>query len=492
MSKLIKVIADILLILFIVCAAAIFVPPLLGVTTAIATPEVTTNMAQGTVAYGKRVPLEELSSGDILIYNGDNYALLCEVESVDLDSDIVTVEIDGNTQRIQYHDTAAKSLFTVPFIGYMSIALQTMEGRIILGLIAALIVVLIIVGEVWGNKEKDDREYEQNEEEEDDEYFRGLARKSQNRPEPAESRSYTYDEAPRSDTKEIDPFAAADAGIGGFAAASTMVSQKTEDIERAIAEDHLRAERELAEESEHISEETVEEAAEEETKEQQKQREAAERKERKEAEKEAARREKAEREKAEYEAARREKAERKEAEKEAARREKAERKEAEKEAARREKAEREMREEAAAVMDYEPEPANDTAAVAAAAGAAAAGAAVAAAASSEAARKPIYEGEDFSDIDDSQMGAVESALETALDKVEETDNADHSAVAAMPQEESFAAAEAEESPDEIELAIPVRTLEEFIQEAYTNGEDPHIRKDPTTGITLVDFSESFK
>ena len=54
MSKVLKVIGNILLVLFIVVAAAQLVPPLVGVTTVVATPQVESNMQVGSVAYGWR------------------------------------------------------------------------------------------------------------------------------------------------------------------------------------------------------------------------------------------------------------------------------------------------------------------------------------------------------------------------------------------------------------------------------------------------------
>ena len=42
--------------------------------------------------------------------------------------------------------------------------------------------------------------------------------------------------------------------------------------------------------------------------------------------------------------------------------------------------------------------------------------------------------------------------------------------------------------EEIELAIPAKTLDELLQEAYANGEDPKVTKDAATGITFVDYS----
>ena len=43
--------------------------------------------------------------------------------------------------------------------------------------------------------------------------------------------------------------------------------------------------------------------------------------------------------------------------------------------------------------------------------------------------------------------------------------------------------------EEIELAIPVRSLEEIIQQAYSAGLDPLVTKDSVTGIDFVDFSD---
>ena len=42
---------------------------------------------------------------------------------------------------------------------------------------------------------------------------------------------------------------------------------------------------------------------------------------------------------------------------------------------------------------------------------------------------------------------------------------------------------------EIELAMPVYTTDEYLQKAYSEGLDPTIRHDDTTGTTLIDFSE---
>lgn len=43
---------------------------------------------------------------------------------------------------------------------------------------------------------------------------------------------------------------------------------------------------------------------------------------------------------------------------------------------------------------------------------------------------------------------------------------------------------------EIELAMPVRTADEILSKAYAEGLDPTVEEDKSTGITLVDYSDS--
>ena len=82
-----------------------------------------------------------------------------------------------------------------------------------------------------------------------------------------------------------------------------------------------------------------------------------------------------------------------------------------------------------------------------------------------------------------ELSGIGSALENALgtDRMNQTPQA-QAAVPPAPE------AAPEVKPEEIELAIPQRTLDELLQEAYANGEDPKVVKNPTTGITFVDYS----
>ena len=92
MAKLFKVIMNILIILFIASLVALFVPPLLGITTVISEPDTASNMQIGSVAYGTRVPLDEISKGDTIISNSDNETYLYTVEDIDASTGVLSVK----------------------------------------------------------------------------------------------------------------------------------------------------------------------------------------------------------------------------------------------------------------------------------------------------------------------------------------------------------------------------------------------------------------
>lgn len=87
----------------------------------------------------------------------------------------------------------------------------------------------------------------------------------------------------------------------------------------------------------------------------------------------------------------------------------------------------------------------------------------------------------------SDLSGMENALESVLstDKINQIEEAKTVKPAVEPEGVK------EEEPEEIELAVPVFTLDELLQEAYSKGEDPQVKKDEATGVTLVDYSSCF-
>ncbi len=179
MAKLFKVIMNILIIVFIASLVALFVPPLLGITTVVADSDSATNMQVGSVAYGSRVSLDDLAIGDTIISNSDNETYLYEVTAIDTSTGVLSVKSSdtSDVKNITLRRTASKKLFVIPFIGYIVIALQSTEGLIILGLGVVLLVILFIISEILCRKSQkiDDEE----DAEVDREYFRNLATSQQ-------------------------------------------------------------------------------------------------------------------------------------------------------------------------------------------------------------------------------------------------------------------------------------------------------------------------
>ena len=177
MSKVLKVFVNLILILFILVAAALFVPPLAGISTVVSGLDMVTNIQTGSVVYGRSTQVEDLSAGDEIVVTGDGSAYVYTIDEIDpaTETASVTASEGAEPTEITLRTTAQKVLITVPFIGYVSIATQTMEGRIVLGLAVALLIVLFIVAEVWSRKDSDEEDEE--DEKEDDEFYAGLAEK---------------------------------------------------------------------------------------------------------------------------------------------------------------------------------------------------------------------------------------------------------------------------------------------------------------------------
>lgn len=175
MSKVLKVFVNLILILFILVAAALFVPPLAGITTVVSEPETVTNIQIGSVVYGKSTPVGELAAGDKIVVTGDGTAFVYEISEINAETgETLAVASQGaEPVEITLRTAGQKVLITVPFIGYVSILAQTMEGRIVLGLAVALLIVLFIVAEVWNRKNRDEEE----EDPEEDEFYADLAEK---------------------------------------------------------------------------------------------------------------------------------------------------------------------------------------------------------------------------------------------------------------------------------------------------------------------------
>lgn len=170
MARFLKVIVNTILIVAIVVAGGLLIPPFAGVTTVIIDDiDMNTNLKEGSVTYAIDKSAAELQVGDkVLMYEGDAQNVYCisaiNGSTYTLDDQLST---DGGIQQMQLQGTANKVLFTVPFIGYVSMALRSTEGLIIVGLSVVFVIILFILAEIW-KKDEEDEELESEDEEENE------------------------------------------------------------------------------------------------------------------------------------------------------------------------------------------------------------------------------------------------------------------------------------------------------------------------------------
>ena len=177
MSKFLKFIVNLFLICAILVAAAIIVPPLVGVgTTIVDTQLMDTNLPMGSVTYSKDVYVTELKEGDRILDENDVSAYVYTVRAIDTSNGSVTVadtfDASAAEKEIQILNSESKVILTVPYIGYVVYAMHSIEGIIILALAVLLIIILFILSELWrrddDDEDEDEDDYDEDYEEEDE------------------------------------------------------------------------------------------------------------------------------------------------------------------------------------------------------------------------------------------------------------------------------------------------------------------------------------
>lgn len=161
MSRILKIIVNVILICAIGTAAALLIPSVLDVPMVVVDDvNMNTNLPTGSVTYAKEKDSSQVKTGDQLLISQDGSQMLYEVKSVSGESCTVedTISEDGGTQDITLPSKVNQVLFTVPFIGYASMALRSTEGLIIVGLAVVFVIILFILAEIWKKDEEDDDE----------------------------------------------------------------------------------------------------------------------------------------------------------------------------------------------------------------------------------------------------------------------------------------------------------------------------------------------
>lgn len=171
MSKVLKTIVNVILFCAIVVAAGLLIPPFAGITTVMVDDvDMQTNLPQGSVAYAVEKDRSELKQGDKVLISQEGRQYVYVVDSIDGSSVVLDDQLstDGGTTQQELGSTVQKVMLVVPVIGYVSMALRSTEGLIIVGLAVVFVSILFILAEVW-KKDDDEEEDEEDEDGQEDE-----------------------------------------------------------------------------------------------------------------------------------------------------------------------------------------------------------------------------------------------------------------------------------------------------------------------------------
>lgn len=170
MSKLLKVIVNTLLLLAILSAGALVIPPFVGITTLVSDGMGNTNISRGAVTYAKKTATSSVATGDKILVDDNSGKYIYTIQSLDTAAGTASVKnvISGDATEITVRATVSKVIVTIPVIGFLSMAAQSREGIMIIGLAILFLVILFILSEVWKRDEEEDEEEEEEDEDEDE------------------------------------------------------------------------------------------------------------------------------------------------------------------------------------------------------------------------------------------------------------------------------------------------------------------------------------
>ena len=145
------------------------IPPFAGITTLVSDGMGNTNISRGAVTYAKKTDTSSVATGDKILVDDNSGKYIYTIQSLDIAAGTASVKnvISGDTTEITVRATVSKVIITIPVIGFLSMAAQSREGIMIIGLAILFLVILFILSEVWKRDEEEDEEEE--EEDEDDE-----------------------------------------------------------------------------------------------------------------------------------------------------------------------------------------------------------------------------------------------------------------------------------------------------------------------------------
>lgn len=169
MSKFLKFIVHFVVICTVLCVAALVVPPFLGIETVVVdNAEKTTNLPLGSVTYAIPVNTNEVTLGTPILAQKGAKTYRYNIVTLDLENHTGTV-IDSSSEAPEaiavVKNKVPKVVITLPLLGYLLVATESIEGLIVLGLAVLFLIILYVMAELWKKDSKDKRDEQDNEEE---------------------------------------------------------------------------------------------------------------------------------------------------------------------------------------------------------------------------------------------------------------------------------------------------------------------------------------
>ena len=278
MSKLLKVIVNTLLLLAILSAGALVIPPFAGITTLVSDGMGNTNISRGAVTYAKKTDTSSVATGDKILVDDNSGKYIYTIQSLDIAVGTASVKnvISGDTTEITVRATVSKVIVTIPVIGFLSMAAQSREGIMIIGLAILFLVILFILSEVWKRDEEEDEEEEDEDDEKASEELRSrkkaaLVEKKKREEQEMTEQLRAADQKTAEEEKQ-DEFEIPDLEEEG----TEQVSFNTVDLQNLVRGEETEEIPEAVEETEIVEEAAAEETAEEEVTEETEETESAE------------------------------------------------------------------------------------------------------------------------------------------------------------------------------------------------------------------------
>lgn len=269
MSKLLKVIVNTLLLLAILSAGALVIPPFAGITTLVSDGMGNTNISRGAVTYAKKTDTSSVATGDKILVDDNSGKYIYTIQSLDTAAGTASVKnvISGDATEITVRETVSKVIVTIPVIGFLSMAAQSREGIMIIGLAILFLVILFILSEVWKRDEEEDEEDEDEDDEKASEELRSRKKAALEEKKKREEQEMTEQlraaDQKTAEEEKQDEFEIPDLEEEG----TEQVSFHTVDLQNLVRGEETEEIPEAVEETEIVEEAAAEETAEEVTEE---------------------------------------------------------------------------------------------------------------------------------------------------------------------------------------------------------------------------------